>query len=75
MVQSYHVLRELQKHLNFHDKFEGQGHKFQTLMINTQLKFEGKIHYGSKVVTITRNYTKLSFKAYLTLKVKVTMSR
>ena len=26
-------------------------------MINTQLKFEGKIHYGSKVVTFTRNHT------------------
>ena len=33
-------------------------------MINTYLQFEGKIHYGSKVVAITRNYTKfLSFKA------------
>ena len=41
-------------------------------MINTQLKFEGKIHYGSKVVSFTMNYTKfLSFKGYLTLKVKV----
>ena len=31
-------------------------------MINTYLQFEGKIHYGSKVVAITRNYTKfLSF--------------
>ena len=41
-------------------------------MINAQLKFEGKIHYDSKVVTFTRNYTKfLSFKGYLTLKVKV----
>ena len=39
-------------------------------MINTQLKFEGKIDYGSKVVAITRNYT--SFRANLTLKVKVT---
>ena len=37
-------------------------------MINTQLKFEGKIDYGSKVVAFTRNYT---FKANLTLKVKV----
>ena len=41
-------------------------------MINTQLKFEGKIHYGSKVVTFTRNYTKfVHFKAHLTLKIKV----
>ena len=36
-------------------------------MINTQLKFEGKIHYGSKVVAFVRNYTKfLSFKSNLT---------
>ena len=27
-------------------------------MINTQLKFEGKIHYGSQVVTFTRNNIK-----------------
>ena len=41
-------------------------------MINTQLKLEGNIHNGSKVVAFIRNYTNfLSFKAYLTLKVKV----
>ena len=39
---------------------------------HTHLKFEAKIPYGSKVVAFTRNYTKLlSFKANLTLKVKV----
>ena len=38
-------------------------------MSNTQLKFEGTIHYGSKVVAFTRNYTKfLSSIAYLTLR-------
>ena len=42
-------------------------------MINTQLKFEGKIDYGSKVVAFTRNYT--SFKASLNLKVKVKVTR
>ena len=41
-------------------------------MINTQLKFDGKIHYSSKVVAFTRNCTTfLSFKAYLTLNLKV----
>ena len=41
-------------------------------MINTQLKFEDEIPYGSKVGSFTRNYTKyLSFKANLALKVKV----
>ena len=41
-------------------------------MINPQLKFDGKIHYGSKVVAFTRNYTKyFNFKANLTLKVNV----
>ena len=41
-------------------------------MINTQLKFEDEILNGSKVVAFTRNYTKfLSFRANLTLKVKV----
>ena len=41
-------------------------------MINIQLKFKAEIPYGSKVVSFTRNYTKcLSFKANLTLKVKV----
>ena len=41
-------------------------------MLNTHLKLEAKIPYGSKVVAFTRNYTKfLSFKANLTLKVKV----
>ena len=39
-------------------------------MINTQLKFEGKIEYDSNVVAFTRNYT--SYKANLTVKVKVT---
>ena len=38
-------------------------------MIKTQLKFEGKIHYSSKLVAFTRNHT--SFKSNLTLKVKV----
>ena len=39
---------------------------------HTYLKFEVKIPYGSKVFAFTRNYTKfLSFKANLTLKVKV----
>ena len=42
-------------------------------MINTQLKFEDKIDYGSKVVAFTRNYT--SFKANLNLKVKVKVTR
>ena len=42
-------------------------------MINIKLKFEGKIDYGSKVVAFTRNYT--SFKAHLTLKVKVKVTR
>ena len=38
-------------------------------MINTHLKLEAKIRNGSKVVAITRNYTKLlSFKANFTLK-------
>ena len=38
-------------------------------MINTQLKFECKISHSSKVVALTRNYTKLLiFKANLTLK-------
>ena len=41
-------------------------------MVNTHLKFEGKIHHGSKVVAFTRNYTKFSsFKANLTLKFTV----
>ena len=41
-------------------------------MINTHLKFEAKIHNGSKVVAFTRNYTKfLSLKANLTLKINV----
>ena len=41
-------------------------------MINTHLKFEGKIPYGSKIVAFTRNYTKvLSLKANLTLNAKV----
>ena len=41
-------------------------------MINTHLKLEAKIPYGSKVVVHTRNYTKfLSLKANLTLQVKV----
>ena len=41
-------------------------------MLNKHLKFEAKIPYGSKVVEFTRNYIKfLSFKANLTLKVKV----
>ena len=41
-------------------------------MINTHLKFEAKIPNGSKVVAFTRHYTKFSsFKANLTLKVKV----
>ena len=39
-------------------------------MINTHLKFEAKIRYGSKVVAFTRNY-KIYLKANLTLKVKV----
>ena len=38
-------------------------------MINTQLKFEGKIHNSSKDVALARNDKKcLSFKANLTLK-------
>ena len=41
-------------------------------MLNTHLKFEAIISYGSKVVAFTRNHTKfLSFKANLTIKVKV----
>ena len=41
-------------------------------MINKQLKFEAEICNGSKVIAITRIYTKiLKFKANLTLKVKV----
>ena len=41
-------------------------------MINTPLKFKGKIPNGSKVVAFTRNCTKFSsFKTNLTLKVKV----
>ena len=35
--------------------------------------FEGKIEYGSKVVALTRNYA--SFKANLTFKVKVKITR
>ena len=31
-------------------------------MINTQLKFEAEIPYGSKVVAFTRNYTQNFFK-------------
>ena len=42
-------------------------------MINTQLKFEGEIDYGSKGVAFTRNYT--GFKANLILKVKVKVTR
>ena len=41
-------------------------------IVNTQLKFEGKIHYGSKLLHsqgITQIF--LSFKANLTLKIKV----
>ena len=34
------------------------------------MKYEGKIDYGSKVVAFKRNY--ISFKANLTMKVKVT---
>ena len=42
-------------------------------MIKTEFKFEAEIPNGSKVVAFTRNYTIfLSFKANLTLKVKVT---
>ena len=42
-------------------------------MLNTQFKFEVKIPNGSKVVIFTRNFaTFLSFRANLTLKVKVT---
>ena len=42
-------------------------------MINKQFKLENKIPNSSKVVAITRNQTKfLSFKANLTLRVKVT---
>ena len=38
-------------------------------MINTHVKFEAKISYGSKVVAFTSNYIKfLSFKANLTLR-------
>ena len=36
-------------------------------MIKSQLKFEGKIHYGLKVVAFTRNHT-----IFLGLKVKAT---
>ena len=40
-------------------------------MLNTHLKFDAKIPYGSKVVASTRNYTKcLSFKANLTFEVQ-----
>ena len=42
-------------------------------MINTKFKFESKIDHGSKVVAFTRNYT--SFKANLTLKVKVKVAK
>ena len=42
-------------------------------MINKQLKLKAKIPNGSKVVAFTRNYTKFSsFRANMTLKVKVT---
>ena len=41
-------------------------------MINTHLKFEGKIDYGSKVVAFKMNYTR--FKANLILKIKVKIS-
>ena len=42
-------------------------------MTNTQLKLEAQIPNGSKVAAFTMNCTKfLSFKANLTLKVKVT---
>ena len=41
-------------------------------MINTQIKFEGKIHYGLNVVALRMNNTKfLSFMVNLTLNVKV----
>ena len=41
-------------------------------MTNKHVKFEAKIPYDSKVVAFTRNKIKfLSFKANLTLKVKV----
>ena len=41
-------------------------------MINTHLKFEDKIPNSSKVLAVTRNYSKfLSLNANLTLKVKV----
>ena len=54
---------------------QGQGHKFLKYCktFNAQLKFEGKIDYGSEVVAFTRNYT--SFKANLTLKVKIKVTR
>ena len=58
----------------------GQSHKFLNYfktfrLINIQLKSEGKIHYGSKVVALTRKCTKfLSFTANLTLKVKVNVT-
>ena len=52
---------------------EDQGHQIQDLkMINSQLKFEVKIPNGSKAVAFKRIYIKfLSFKANLTLKIKV----
>ena len=41
-------------------------------MINIHFKFEAKIPHGSTVVAFTRKYINfLSFKANLTLKVKV----
>ena len=41
-------------------------------MINTHLKFEANIPNGSKVVALTKNYTKFpSFMTNLTWKVKV----
>ena len=45
----------------FEGQFDTEGQVFEIVqdlkMINTQLKFEGKIHYGSKVVALARNYT------------------
>ena len=55
-ISSYHIHRELHKHLNFHDKFElggqGQGHLFsnpsETFRCSINwFKLEGKIQNGS----------------------------
>ena len=41
-------------------------------MINTQIKLQGNIHYGSKVVAFRKNHTKFQDQFDLEVKVKDT---